>query len=235
MPNSFFNFKQFTIRQDRCAFRVGTDGVILGAYADVSTAKRILDIGSGTGLIALMLAQRSKADITALEPDNESYQQLLENISASKWDDRIHAVNGIIQEYNPEFRFDLIVSNPPYFINSIKNPDARRSAARHNDNLSHQDLLKSVSELLEDKGIFSVIMPFAEGNIFIAEASEYGLFCNSILKIKPLPASDIRRLVVSLSRHKTKTAEKYLTIEHGPRHEFTEEYKVLTRDFYLKF
>ena len=235
MPNNFFNFKQFTIRQDRCAFRVGTDGVILGAYADVSTAKRILDIGSGTGLIALMLAQRSKADITALEPDNESYQQLLENISASKWDDRIHAVNGIIQEYNPGFRFDLIVSNPPYFINSIKNPDARRSAARHNDNLSHQDLLKSVSELLEDKGIFSVIMPFAEGNIFIAEASEYGLFCNSILKIKPLPASDIRRLVVSLSRHKTKTAEKYLTIEHGPRHEFTEEYKVLTRDFYLKF
>lgn len=235
MPNDYFSFKQFTVRQDRCAFKVGTDGVILGAYADVDGKNRIVDIGSGTGLIALMLAQRSSGEITALEPDGDSFTQMCENFSNSKWGRRLSAINSSLQEFWPQEKFDLVVCNPPYFINSIRNPDDRKSAARHNDTLSHDDILKGVDRLLHENSKFQVIMPYAEGNILIAMASSYGLYCNSILKIKPLPTSDIRRLVITFSRVKTKPSESFLTIEHGPRHEFTEEYKALTREFYLKF
>ncbi|HLN55098.1 MAG TPA: methyltransferase [Bacteroidales bacterium] len=235
MPNDYFSFKQFTIQQDRCAFKVGTDGVLLGAYADITGAGRILDIGSGTGLIAIMLAQRSNADIFALEPDAESYSQLTDNIEACLWKERIHGVNCSVQDYDPGYKFGLIVSNPPYFINSVRNPDGRKSGARHNDNLPHEELLKSVTGLLEENGRFQVIMPFAEGNVLIAEAAAYGLYCNEILKIKPLPSSEIRRLIMTFRRQKEKASEKFLTIEHGPRHEFTEDYRALTKDFYLRF
>lgn len=235
MPNDYFSFKQFTIRQERCSFKVGTDGVILGAYSDVAGITRVLDIGSGTGLIALMLAQRCNAEITALEPDTDSYDQMCENFRNSAWGSRLIAVNSTLQEFRSTGKFELIVSNPPYFINSIRNPDNRKSASRHNDTLCHDDLLSGVARLLDDKGRFQVIMPYAEGNILIAMASGYGLYCSNILKIKSLPTSEIRRLVLSFSRVKTVPRERFLTIEHGPRHEFTAEYKALTRDFYLKF
>jgi tRNA1Val (adenine37-N6)-methyltransferase len=234
VANDFFQFKQFTIHQYGSIFKVGTDGVILGAYADVSGAKRILDIGSGTGLIAIMLAQRSEAEIIALEPVRDAFRQLVENIEACKWKDRITPINKSLQEYMPDSKFDLIISNPPYFINSLRNPDSEKSFSRHNDNLSHYDLLTGISELLDQNGRFQVIMPFAEGNVFIAEAAGYGLYCNNILKIRPLPTSEIRRLVLTFSRDKTKPTEKFLTIEHGPRQQFTEEYKSLMKDFYLK-
>ncbi|MGE5420609.1 MAG: tRNA1(Val) (adenine(37)-N6)-methyltransferase [Chloroflexota bacterium] len=235
MPNDYFTFKQFTIRQDMCAFKVGTDGVLLGAYADVTGAKRILDIGSGTGLVAIMLAQRSPAEIVAIEPDVESFHQLVNNIEDCKWKDRIQAVNDSVQNYDPGFSFGLIVSNPPYFINSIRNPDNRKSGARHNDTLPHDELLASVTRMLEENGRFQVIMPFAEGNVLVAEAAAYGLHCNEILKIKPLPSSEVRRLVLTFSRQKMRVSEKFLTIEHGSRHEFTEAYRALISDFYLKF
>ena len=236
MSNSFFNFKQFSISQDKSAFKVGTDGVILGAYADVKNATQILDIGSGTGLIAIMLAQRCEAEITAIEPDYESYIQTCENVALCRWDKRIKIIHTNLQNFKHESRkFDLIVSNPPFFNDSLKNPDARKSAARHNDSLSSADLLEGASKLLDEDGRLQVIMPYIEGNILIAEASGYSLFCNSILKIKPSPTAEIRRLIMSFSRARTKAVESFLTIEHGKRHEFTEEYIVLTKDFYLKF
>lgn len=241
MANNFFSFKQFTIYQDKCVFKVGTDGVLLGAAADVSTAKHILDIGTGTGLIALMLAQRSMADIAAIEPDEDSFNQACSNVEMSKWKERISVINTTLQDFDPGIlRFDLIVSNPPFFSDSLKNPDNAKAAARHNDSLKNEDLLEGVNRLLapdsyREGGRFQVIMPYVEGNILIADAQEYGLYCNRILKIKPLPTSEIRRVILTFSRQKQKTAEKFLTIEHGRRHEFTEEYKNLTKDFYLKF
>lgn len=236
MSNNSFNFKEFTIYQDKAAFKVGTDGVMLGATADITNKKRILDIGSGTGLIAIMLAQRSEADIVAIEPDPESFSQTCDNVSGCKWSSRIKAVNSDLQSYDAGTdKFDLIVTNPPYFSNSLKNPDPRKSAARHTESLSSDDLLSGVAKLLADNGIFQLIMPYVEGTIFIAEAQQYGLFCNNILKIKPLPTADIRRLIMTFSRNRLMLTEKFLTIEHGKRHEFTEEYKTLTRDFYLKF
>jgi tRNA1Val (adenine37-N6)-methyltransferase len=236
MANDYFTFKQFSIYQDKCAFKVGTDGVLLGACANISGIKTILDIGTGTGLIALMLAQRSEAEIIAIEPDHNTFEQASRNVDDSKWNKRIKVENTDLQNFNPgKIKFDLIITNPPYFTDSLKNQDIRKSTARHNDNLTNDELLKGVSRLIAEHGRFQIILPYVEGSIFIAEAQEYGLYCNNILKIKPLPTSEIRRLILAFTKDKQKVSEKFLTIERGIRHEFTEEYIKLTKDFYLKF
>lgn len=236
MANDYFTFKQFSINQGKTAFKVGTDGVLLGAYADINGAGRILDIGTGTGLIALMLAQRCEAEITALEPDSDSFEQACSNVGRSRWSNRIKMVKSSLQDYRPAgTRFDLIVTNPPYFTDSLKNPDDRKASARHNVLLNNDELLRGVSRLMEEEGRLQVIMPYAEGNVLIAEAQAYGLYCCDILKIKPLPSSEISRMILTFSRHRRKASEKFLTIEHGKRHEFTEEYIKLTKEFYIKF
>jgi len=236
MANDYFIFKQFRINQDRCSFKVGTDGVLLGACADITGVNRILDIGTGTGLIALMLAQRSEAGITAIEPDPDSFEQACTNVRQSKWRDRIKIIKSDLQNFDPgSVRFDLIVTNPPWFADSLKNPDPEKATTRHNVTLNNNELLKGVSRLLTDEGRFQVIMPYVEGNIFIAEAQEFGFYCNNVLKIRPLPTSEIRRLIITFTRQRQKPVEKLLTIEFGRRHDFTEEYINLTKDFYLKF
>jgi tRNA1Val (adenine37-N6)-methyltransferase len=236
MANNYFSFKQFTIYQDKSAFKVGTDSVLLGACADVSGIKSILDIGSGTGLISIMLAQRCTAAITAIEPDYESFVQTCENVSQCDWHSRIKVVNSAIQNFKPDDgKFDLIVTNPPYFNGSLKNPDPRKSTARHNDSLTTKELLEGVIKVLNENGCLQLVMPYVEGNVFIAVAYKYGLFCNNILKIRPLPTAEIRRLILTFSRIQKKPVERFLTIEYGKRHEFTEEYIDLTKDFYLKF
>ena len=236
MANNYFSFKQFTIYQDKSAFKVGTDGVLLGACADITGVRSILDIGSGTGLISIMLEQRCGAEITAIEPDEASFLQTCENISLCPWPERIKGIHTTLQNFDQEhIRFDLIVTNPPYFNDSLKNPDPRKSSARHTDSLSSEDILRGASKFLTEEGSLQLILPYAEGNIFIAEANKFGLYCNSILKIRPLPTSEIRRLILTFSRIKKKPVESFLTIEHGSRHEFTEEYINLTKEFYLKF
>jgi len=236
MPNTYFGFKQFTVYQDKSAFKVGTDGVLLGACADVTGAEIILDIGTGTGLIALMLAQRCEGEITGIEPDRDSFEQAHQNVEWSKWKERIKIENTDLQSFNPgNTKFDLIVTNPPYFINSLKNPDSGKAASRHNDTLKNEELLKGVNRLMAEGGRLQVIMPYVEGNIFIVEAQEYGLYCSNILKIRPLPTGEIKRLILTFTRERKKATEKFLTIEHGKRHEFTGEYINLTKDFYLKF
>lgn len=235
MANDYFNFKKFTIRQVRSAFKVGTDGVLLGACATLEGIKNILEIGSGTGLISIMIAQRCTAMITSIEPDHDSYLQTCENVALCEWHNRIRTVNSDLQSFNPVAeKFDLIITNPPYFCDSLKNPDPRKSASRHNDGLTSKEILDHVSGLLTENGLLQLILPYAEGNLFIAEAAGYGLYCNNILKIKPLPASEVRRLILTFSRFQKTPVEKFLTIEHG-RHQFTEDYINLTKDFYLKF
>ncbi|HOF21008.1 MAG TPA: methyltransferase [Bacteroidales bacterium] len=236
MASDFFSFKQFRIRQDRSIFKVGTDAVLLGAYADVNSARTILDIGTGTGLIAIMLAQRCEAEITAIEPDPCSFEQALSNVRQCSWSSRISVVNTELQNYYPgNEKFDLIVCNPPYFVDSLKNPDPRKASARHNVSLNRNDLLSGISRLLADNGRFQLILPLAEGNIFIEEAGYSGFYCYDILKIIPVPGAGIRRMILSFSRNRQETAENILTIEGGGQKGFTEEYKNLTKDFYLKF
>jgi tRNA1Val (adenine37-N6)-methyltransferase len=236
MANDYFNFKKFTIYQEKSAFKVGTDGVLLGAFAYLEGVRKILDIGAGTGLLSIMLAQRCDAEITAIEPDYDSFLQTCENISRCEWKDRINAEHTSLQNYDPkQTKFDLIVTNPPYFKDSLKSPDPRKSAARHNDSLTSVELLQGAAKFLNDEGRLQLILPYVEGNLFIAEAQRFGLYCTNILKIKPLPTSEIRRMILIFSRFQKKPYEKFLTIEHGKRHEFTQEYINLTKDFYLKF
>jgi tRNA1Val (adenine37-N6)-methyltransferase len=237
MANNYFNFKQFTIYQEKSAFKVGTDGVLLGACADLEGENSILDIGTGTGLIAIMSAQRCNAKITAIEPDLPSYNQACENVNKCKWKERITVINENLQQYssNYEGRFDIILTNPPYFRDSLKSPDSGRTVSRHNDTLNSYELLKGVSMLLSDNSNFQLIMPYTEGTLFIAEASGFGLFCTRIIKIKPYPSGEIIRLIMKFERKRKPVIERFLTIETGTRYSFTEEYKNVTRDFYLKF
>jgi tRNA1Val (adenine37-N6)-methyltransferase len=237
MSNNYFRFKQFTIDQEMSVFKVGTDGVLLGACADLTGARRILDIGTGTGLLAIMAAQRSYASVVAIEPEIKTFRQACENVADSKWSDRIEVLNTGINEYSSgnNEKFDIIISNPPYFRDSLKNPDADKSAARHSESLTSSDLLQGTAKLLSTDGSLQIILPYAEGTLFIAEASQYSFFCNRIIKIKPVPTGDVKRLILKFERIKKPLSEKFLTIETGTRHRYTEEYKEITKDFYLEF
>lgn len=155
-----FRFKQFAVRQDRCPMKVGTDGVLLGAWAEVRPGdRRMLDVGTGTGLIALMLAQRSAAWITAVDIDVECATQAAENFAASPWADRLDAVSVAVQRYDPVEKFDLIVSNPPYYVDSLLSPDEGRNTARHAAGLPFGELAAAVVRLLSPGGRFALVLP----------------------------------------------------------------------------
>ena len=177
MANPFFTFKQFTIRHDRCAMKVGTDGVLLGAWTNVNHSHRLLDIGTGTGLIALMLAQRCpQAFITAIDIDAEAVEQARENTLSSPWKDRVEVLLQDICTFPANQQFDTIVSNPPYFIDSLKCPDNQRNTARHTDTLDAARLLESVARLLTDDGRFSIILPAEQTDLLIQTAHSQGLY-----------------------------------------------------------
>jgi tRNA1Val (adenine37-N6)-methyltransferase len=237
MGNNYFKFKQFIIFQDKAAFKVGTDGVLLGAYAELTAAKRILDIGTGTGLTAIMAAQRTDAEIVAIEPDKKSFIQASENIALCKWAGRISVINTGFESFylTGNRKFDVIITNPPYFRDSLLNPDAVKSSVRHSVSLSPDEILEGARCLLEDGGSLQLILPFAEGNLFIVEAQGFGFFCNRIIKVKPVPSGDIKRLIMKFERIKKPVSEKFLTIETGTRHQYTDDYKEITKDFYLSF
>ena len=237
MPNNYFRFKQFIINQEKSVFKVGTDGVLLGACANLSEGGKILDVGTGTGLIAIMIAQRSNADIVAIEPDENSYLEACDNVERSKWSNRIKIENAGFQKYSAgkKEKFDIIISNPPYFRDSLRNPNEIKSAARHAYSLTSSEILEGANNLLKSDGSLQVILPYAEGTLFIAKASQYGFYCNLIIKIKPVPGGEIKRLILKFERIKKPLVERFLTIETGTRHRYTEEYKEITKDFYLNF
>ena len=234
MSNSYFQFKQFTIEQDRCAMKVGTDGVLLGAWTDVSGVQSILDIGTGTGLIALMLAQRSSAAIYGIEIDTNAAAQAIENVNNSPWRERIKIEVTSLQVFvkNTDCRFDLIVSNPPYFNKSLKNPDIQRSVARHADSLSQEDLITAACALLSDSGRLSVILPAAEGEGFILRAESSWLYCSKKTKVIPRIGVPEKRLLLEFSRMKGVCREDSLLIEKA-RHDYSDLFKGLTKEYYL--
>ncbi|RLD64185.1 MAG: tRNA (adenine-N(6)-)-methyltransferase [Bacteroidetes bacterium] len=237
MTNQYFKFKQFTINQNNCAMKVGTDGVLIGAWVDCEGSTKILDIGAGTGLISLMMAQRSKAVIDAIEIDNNSFFQAKENILNSDWENRINIFNISFQNFqkNKSNIYDLIVTNPPYFINSLKANTPERTNARHNNLLTHSELLSGVDCLLTKEGVFCLILPYEQTQNFIKLANNYGLYCNKILKVKPTLNKEPKRALIELRREKIKYEENVLIIEKDKRHDYTKEYKELTKDYYLAF
>lgn len=237
MPNNYFKFKKFTVYQDKCAMKVGTDGVLLGAWANCEGAKKVLDIGTGTGLVALMLAQRSNATIDAVEIDREATKQAKENVQKSPWGDRIEIINQSFQEFTKmrDESYDLIVSNPPYFQNAFFAPDEKRTNARHNSNLQLEDLLTGAQKLMNEEGILSMILPYLEGSMFILKASEMGLYCVRQTKVLPKPNREPKRLLLEFMKTKKPLVEQEIIIELNKRHEYSEAYKNLTQDFYLAF
>jgi tRNA1Val (adenine37-N6)-methyltransferase len=237
MSNDFFKFKQFTILQNKCAMKVGTDGVLLGAWANTTNAESILDIGAGSGLITIMLAQRSNANIFGVEIDTDAAIQATNNALNSPWSNRLEIINSSIQNYvdTTHKKFDLIVSNPPFFNNSLKSPVIKRSTARHTDTLSQLDILNCATSLLNKKGLITVILPYAEGCLFIVEAAKKGFFCIRKTNIKPIPYSSTKRLLMEFSSTPSPCFEDIIIIGTGHGQDYSDKYKLLTKDFYLLF
>lgn len=233
MPNPYFSFKQFTVYHDRCAMKVGTDGVLLGAWTDVSAARHVLDIGTGTGLISLMVAQRCAARVKAVDIDAEAVGQARENVAASPWKDRIEVELQDIGRFTSGCLFDVIVSNPPYFVRSLKCPDKQRNTARHTDDLDFDKLIASATRLLHPEGAFSVIIPTEGKDLFVETAVRHGLHLSRQTLVRTKPGIDPKRVLMAFRFSADECVTDDLTIELS-RHVYTEEYKALTRDFYLR-
>jgi tRNA1Val (adenine37-N6)-methyltransferase len=233
MSNPYFQFKQFTVYHDLCAMKVGTDGVLLGAWADCKQAKNILDIGTGSGLIALMLAQRSEARIHAVDIDENAYRQAKINFEKSPFSDRLIPEKAAFQHWNTPLKFDLLVSNPPYFSDSLKSPDNRRNFARHNDSLFFTDLIEKSSSLMNPGGKLAVILPFAGSQVFQSLASDNQLYPCRKTQVLSLPHKPPKRVLLEYSNQETDFSESILLIEKSPRI-YTKEYIALTEPFYFR-
>jgi len=232
MSNPFFRFKQFTVYHDLCAMKVGTDGVLLGAWSDCKKAKTILDVGTGSGLIALMLAQRSNAQIHAIDIDENACKQAKINFDNSPFFDRLIVENAAFQHWKTSLLFDLIVSNPPYFSDSLKSPNSGRNFARHNDSLFFADLIKKSSSLLNPDGRIAVIIPFAGFELFQSLAMENHLFLCRKTLVASLPQKPPKRILLEYSNKESGYREDLLLIEKSQSF-YSEEYIGLTEDFYL--
>ncbi len=235
--NKPFVFKEFSVNQDRCAMKIGTDGVLLGAWASIAkNPLSILDIGTGTGILALMLAQRSTAEtIEALEIDDNAFEQAAENFENSPWGDRLFCYHAGFNEFVEEIdeKYDLIVSNPPFYKEDYKTNNQKRNLARFSDALPFDHLLYGTAKLLSNNGTACFIIPFNEENEFVAIAEKMNLYPNKITRVRGTKDSEIKRSLLEFSFHKSETEVNELVIEIA-RHQYSEEYTTLTKDFYLK-
>ena len=232
-----FQFKQFSVAQDRCEMKVGTDAVLLGAWSALDhMPNTILDIGSGTGILALIMAQRSTAElIDALEIDSDAYEQCVHNFETSDWGDRLFCYHASLDEFVGEIEdtYDLIISNPPFYTDHFKSRNEARNKARFEDALPFEELLTSVSKLLSVTGQLNVIIPFSEEINFISLAKNVDLYPIRILRVRGLEESPVKRSLISFTFQENKIEVSELTIEIT-RHHYTHDYINLTKDFYLK-
>ena len=237
MPNTYFTFKQFTVHHDKCAMKVGTDGVLIGAWTDLHDASHILDIGTGTGIISLMLAQRSSAHILAVDIDEGAVEQARINISASPWPGQITVRQADILQLSqlPEMenKFDVIVSNPPYFQEEVKCPEGQRNTARHTDTLTFDSLLQSASAMLRNNGTFSVVLPAAVAPDFITLALRHQLQLSRQTWVHTKEGKQPKRILMEFRKgrvEQTLTTHLNMVDLQGNR---TPEYTTLVNDFYL--
>lgn len=235
-----FQFKEFIVQQDKTAMKIGTDAVLLGAWCAVTVeVDSILDIGSGTGIIALMLAQRSDAmTIDAVEIDENAYEQTVENFEQSDWGDRLFCYNASFQDFAQEMQeedevYDLIISNPPFYTDEFETENKARNKARFTSALTFEDLLFGVSKILSENGTFSTIIPHKEEDNFIQIAEKNKLFLNRVCRVKGNETSAIKRSLLTFSYQPLELIEESLTIEIE-RHQYTQQYIDLVKDFYLK-
>jgi tRNA1Val (adenine37-N6)-methyltransferase len=233
--NNYFRFKEFTIIQQYAAMKVGVDSVLLGAWTNIADARNILDVGTGTGLLALMMAQRSDSDINAVEIDEAACHEARMNMDSSPWGSRITLHHISFQDFSAQTdrRFDIIISNPPYFENSSLPEDPKKVAARHTKNLSYRELIHYSTKLLTYSGTLSVILPTENSVSFVQIAAEKGLYLSRETWVKHHPKKPFHRRLMEFSATKKKRITSELIIED--QQGYSEQYKTITRDFYLAF
>ena len=236
MSSDCFRFKQFEVCHGGCAMKVGTDGVLLGAWCRVYGVKsKVLDVGTGSGLIALMLAQRfADAQIDAIDIDENAVNQANDNFVHSKWSNRLQCRQIAVQDLAFEkARYDAIVSNPPYFIDSLKNPNIQRQTARHTDTLSYEELLNASKILLQEDGSLSLILPAEAEEGIIKKKKKTGFFPTRLVHVYSKPGKPVKRLLIELRKRKGSPCEQsqfYIESDSSPR---SDEYTALTKEFYL--
>ena len=233
-----FQFKQFNINQERCAMKIGTDAVLLGAWCPINNNPfSILDIGAGTGILSLMLAQRSNASqIDAIEIEENAYEQCVENFEASHWGDRLFCYHASLNDFinEPEDQYDIIISNPPFYSEDYKTDNSQRDLARFQDALPFEELVKATTLLLSENGIFTVIIPFKEENRLLNLCAQAELFPIKMTRVKGTPTGPIIRSLIAFKRYELPVLSANELVIESSRHVYTEAYTKLTRDFYLK-
>ena len=234
MSNQYFDFKQFRIEQDRCSMKVGTDGVLLGAWFPVKPGMDVLDIGTGTGLIAIMAAQRGAGRVFAVEIDPDAAEQAHENASNTPWKDKISVLCADISDFTADSKFDRIVCNPPYFRDSLRCPDAGRNAARHNDSLSFETLARRSADMLSPEGLLCVVLPFDAAGDFVKCASGVELNLHQRTDVITAPGKDPKRSLLAFGKNVFGLHTDVLTICYSDGKE-TSEYIGFVKEFYLKF
>jgi tRNA1Val (adenine37-N6)-methyltransferase len=236
MPNPYFQFKQFTIHQDRCAMKVSTDGCILGAWfaEKIRDYTYILDIGSGTGLLMLMLAQKLKSEIHGIEIDLESFRQLKENIGHNKWKDKCRVMIGDVRSFTFSQRYDFIISNPPFHENQLETANTRKNLARHSSSLTLEDLAKTADRNLAADGSFGVLLPYYRADHFIGLAASHHLYLSEQLLVRQTPGHDYFRAILHFTRQTLHPVQSHsLTIQEKSGI-YTSAFTELLQDYYLK-
>jgi tRNA1Val (adenine37-N6)-methyltransferase len=238
MANNYFQFKQFIVEQERCAMKVCTDACLFGAYTasliedGKLTATNCLDIGTGTGLLSLMLAQKTSAQIDAVEIDKAAYYQARENFEESPWKDRLNILHADILQFNSTKKYDCIISNPPFFEKDLKSDDSKKNTAKHDTVLTLQQLLEVVIKYLEEDGVFAVLLPYHRINYFIDEAAKMDLHLTKKLLVKQTPLHACFRGILFFSRHPTSSAKEEISIR-DKMGDYTSRFIGLLQDYYL--
>jgi len=233
MANNYFQFKQFTIYQEKCAMKVCTDACLFGALLPKIANGNTLDIGTGTGLLSLMLAQKSpNIKIDAVEIDKDAYEQALINFAESNWNDRLSIFHNDICSYKSSYQYDFIFSNPPFYENDLKSNDDKRNLAMHTAGLKYEDLLSNVKRLLDLNGSFAVLLPSSAEIKFIDKAAKFGLFATEITRFKQSTKHSFFRSVILFLREEKQTLIKEISIK-DEQNNYTDNFKDLLRNYYL--
>lgn len=235
MANNYFQFKQFTVRQDRTAMKVCTDACLFGAYAAANgklNTSSILDIGTGTGLLSLMLAQKTDASIDAVEIDTAAYYQAKGNFDHSEWKERLRVFNTDITNFAADKKYDCIISNPPFFEKDLKSEDEKKNTAKHDTALTLQQLLDAVIKNLAEEGTFIVLLPYHRINQFVQEAEKAGLYLNKKILVKQTPLHAWFRAILFFSTTPGTAVKEEISIRDNMG-DYTNKFTDLLRDYYL--